>query len=48
MHYIKALTFFEDSRKEPDIQSLVKIDAQWKDVESFFTKLATTLIPRPK
>lgn len=46
-HYIKALVFFDDSRKEPDIQSLVTMDAQWKDIELFFTKLATTLIPKP-
>lgn len=46
-HYIKALTFFEDSRKEPDIQPLVKMDVHWKEIELFFTKLASKLIPRP-
>ncbi|ODS30696.1 MAG: hypothetical protein SCARUB_04193 [Candidatus Scalindua rubra] len=45
-HYIKALAFFEDSRKEPDIQPLVKLDVKWEDIELFFSKLATTLIPR--
>lgn len=44
-HYIRAIGFFEDSRKEPDIQSLVTIDANWPDIESFFLSLVKRLIP---
>ena len=44
-HYIRALTFFEDCRKEPDIRPLVKMDVQWEEIELYFTKLAPTLIP---
>lgn len=43
-HYIKALIFFEESRKEPDIKPLIKMNVQWEDIESFFCKLAPTLI----
>lgn len=47
-HYIRSLAFFEDSRKEPDIQSFIKMDIQWPEVELFFSKLIKTLIPRPR
>lgn len=43
-HYIKALTFFEDSRNEPDIKPLVKMNIEWEDIELYFSKLAPTLI----
>ncbi len=39
-HYIKALTYFEDAAKTPDIQSMLRRKAAWDDVEDFFRNLA--------
>ena len=44
-HYVKALSYFEDAVRTPDIHDMLRIDAQWSDVELFFRRLAKTLIP---
>ena len=44
-HYVKALSYFEDAVRTPDIQEMLRIDVHWSDVERFFRRLATTLIP---
>jgi hypothetical protein len=43
-HYIRALTFFDDAVKAPDLQDTLRIDVRWADVERFFRQLAKTLI----
>lgn len=44
-HYVRALTYFDDAIRTPDIQGMLRIDAPWPDVELFFRNLAKTLIP---
>lgn len=43
-HYIRALTYFDDAVKEPDIQELLRIDVPWPDVELYFRSLAKKLV----
>ncbi len=43
-HYIRAFTYFEDARKSPDIQPLLRIKISWPEVEDFFRNLAKRLI----
>ena len=45
VNYVKALSYFEDAVSTPDIQEMLRIDVHWSDVELFFRRLATTLIP---
>ncbi len=44
-HYVRALSYFDDAVKSPDIRDMLRIDVQWTDVEVFFRRLAKTLIP---
>ena len=44
-HYIRALTYFDDAIRTPDIQDMLRVDVQWPDVEAFFRGLARTLVP---
>ena len=44
-HYTRALSYFDDAAKTPDIQDMLRIDVRWPDVEGFFRRLAKTLIP---
>ncbi len=43
-HYIRALTYFDDAVREPDIQELLRIDVRWPDVELYFRSLAKKLV----
>lgn len=43
-HYIRALTYFDDAVRTPDIQEMLRIDVRWPDVEIFFRNLAKSLI----
>jgi hypothetical protein len=44
-HYVRALTYFDDAIRTPDIRDMLRIDVQWSDVEVFFRNLAKTLVP---
>ena len=44
-HFIRSLAFFEDARKEPEIQTHVKMDVDWQGIETFFSELVRKLIP---
>jgi len=44
-HYIKALGYFEEADKEPDIQSLIKMDVSWTEIKLFFSDLIKKLLP---
>ena len=44
-HYVKALSYFEDAVRAPDIRDTLRLDVHWSDVELFFRRLAKTLIP---
>ena len=43
-HYVRALTYFDDAIRTPDIQVMLRIDIRWPDVELFFRNLAKTLV----
>lgn len=43
-HYIRALTYFDDAVREPDIQELLRIDVRWQDIEVYFRSLAKKLV----
>jgi len=43
-HYIRALTYFDDAVRTPDIQEMLRIDVRWPDVERFFRNLAKELV----
>ena len=42
-HYIRALTYFDDAIRTPDIRDMLRIDVRWPEVELFFRNLAKTL-----
>lgn len=44
-HYVRALSYFDDAIRTPDIQDTMRIDIRWPEVEAFFRSLSKTLIP---
>jgi hypothetical protein len=43
-HFIKALAYFDDAVKAPDIQETLRFNVRWSDVETFFIRTARGLI----